>query len=114
MNDDKILLTTLFEKKSQAGRTYFSGRLGKTRIVMFLDRQPAEDGTPTWSLFLTPAGDTARPSAPRQAEPTGPRGDGARPSRYAGRKPAPAGTGEPMPDDRIDDLWPGGEPDWTP
>ncbi len=109
MADDKILLTQLYEKKSQAGRTYFSGRLGKARIVMLLDREPAEDGTPKWSLFLSQAD-----PAPSNAGTDRPRGDGSRPPRQSFRKPAPAGTNEPAPNDPIDDLWPGPEPDWTP
>jgi hypothetical protein len=116
MTDAKLLLTTFYEKTSKSGNVYYTGRLGKARIVLLEDREPSPDGTPTWSLFLTPAGDTARPSAPRQAEPTGPRRDGARPPRNALRKPPPAGAGEPAPNDPIDDLWPGpgGEPEWGP
>jgi hypothetical protein len=114
MTDEKLLLTTLYEKQSKTGNTYYTGRLGKARVILLKDREPSPDGTPTWSLFLTPAGDTARPSASRQAEPTGPRRDGARHSRQSFRKPPPAGDAEPAPNDPIDDLWPGPEPDWTP
>jgi hypothetical protein len=111
MTDDKILLTTLFEKKSQAGRTYFSGRLGKCRVVMLIDRETGEGGEPRWSLFLSPAD-----PAPSNAGTDKPRRDGARFSRRRENSNAPAGAGEPAPNDPLDDLWPGpgGEPQWTP
>jgi hypothetical protein len=109
MTDDKILLTQLFEKTSKSGNRYFSGRLGKCRVVMLLDRETGEGGEPRWSLFLSPAD-----PAPSNAGTDRPRGDGNRPQRQSFRKPAPAGTNEPAPNDPIDDLWPGPEPDWTP
>ena len=51
--DEKILLTTLWERTSAKGTVYLSGFLGKARLVAFRG-DPLEDGTPTWKLFISP------------------------------------------------------------
>jgi len=96
MADDKLLLTQLFEKTSKSGNRYFSGRLGKCRVVMLLDREPAEDGTPRWSLFLSQAD-----AAPSNAQTSRPRDT----SRQR-RADAPASDDAPWPNDAM--------PEWTP
>ena len=57
--DDKVLLTTLWERTSQKGTVYLSGYLGKARLVAFRG-EPTEDGAPTWKLFVQAGKDAGR------------------------------------------------------
>ena len=46
-------LARVFEKTSATGNRYFVGRLGGSRLLMFLDRESDSDD-PCWSLFVSP------------------------------------------------------------
>jgi hypothetical protein len=71
----KVLVATLWQRRSERGNEYLSGFLGKARIVGFRG-EPTADGTPTWDIYLQPgkeqderAGGRAQesPNSPRQS-----------------------------------------------
>ena len=41
--DDKVLLGRLYERTSQKGNRYFSGRLGAARVMLFKDDYADDD-----------------------------------------------------------------------
>jgi hypothetical protein len=49
----KVLVATLWQRRSGRGNEYLSGFLGKARIVGFRG-EPTADGTPTWDIYLQP------------------------------------------------------------
>ena len=51
--DARIPLCRGWGRKSSAGRTYFTGRLGQARLLLFPDTDP--EGTPVLDLVLVPA-----------------------------------------------------------
>lgn len=52
MTDTLIPLCGLYENTSQkTGRRYFTGYLGKAKLVMF-EAKDAKDGEPQWTLFV--------------------------------------------------------------
>ena len=53
--DDKVLLGRLYERTSQKGNRYFSGRLGPVRVVLFKDEY-ADDAN-VWQLFVQDGGE---------------------------------------------------------
>ena len=50
-----LTATRLFEKRSAAGNTYFTGRMGGLRVLVLKSRETADDGTPIWSLCFQEA-----------------------------------------------------------
>jgi len=48
--DGKVLLGRLFERTSQKGNRYFSGRLGAARIMLFHDDKADVDNA--WQMFV--------------------------------------------------------------
>lgn len=58
-----VPLAGLYENTSKNGNRYFSGYLGKARVVMFENRE-AKDGEPGWTLFVQ-----ERAEKPREARP---------------------------------------------
>jgi len=52
-SDQKVLITTLWQRTSGKGNEYLSGFLGKARIIGFRGA-PTTDGTPTWDLYVQP------------------------------------------------------------
>lgn len=63
MSDNAALvpLAGLYENTSKNGNRYFSGYLGKARVVMF-EARDAKEGEPGWTLFVQ-----ERPEKPREA-----------------------------------------------
>ena len=55
--DNGPLMTAarLFERRSAAGNTYFTGRMGGLRVLVLKSRETADDGTVIWSLCLQEA-----------------------------------------------------------
>ncbi len=53
--DDKVLLGRLYERTSQKGNRYFSGRLGAARIMLFKDDYADDDNV--WQLFVQDGGE---------------------------------------------------------
>jgi hypothetical protein len=51
---DGIELFKLFQRKSASGRTYFQGRLGGARVVVFKDTGAVVDGdtVAVWNVYL--------------------------------------------------------------
>ncbi len=47
---DKVLLGRLYERTSQKGNRYFSGRLGAARVMLFKDDYADDDNV--WQLFV--------------------------------------------------------------
>jgi hypothetical protein len=97
-------LATLYELVSGRGTRYLIGRLGLAKVVL-LPGDPTEDETPTWRLLVqeATASVTPRPARPERARST----DTPRRRPYS-RSTSGTDPG-PMPDDRIDDLWPEGD-----
>ncbi len=53
--DDKVLLGRLYERTSQKGNRYFSGRLGAARVMLFKDDYADDDNV--WQLFVQEGGE---------------------------------------------------------
>lgn len=49
--EPKVLLLQLSERTSGTGTRYFSGWLGKARLVGFLADEPDRDGNPLWNVY---------------------------------------------------------------
>ncbi len=60
--DDKVLLGRLYERTSQKGNRYFSGRLGAARIMQFKDEYADDDNV--WQLFVQDGGEKKAPGGP--------------------------------------------------
>jgi hypothetical protein len=82
----------LWRKKSASGNEYFVGRLGGVRIVILQNRDAARDSEPDFHLFF----------AERREDAPQPRA----PSRRRSYGVPRAEAALPLPDDRVDDLWP--------
>ena len=72
---EKIQIARLFEKTSKNGNTYFVGRMGPARILMFRNDRSEADGI-EWSLFVQAANDKkptgkSRGTQSRNAQSTG-------------------------------------------
>lgn len=108
----KVRLGRLFERVSASGRTYYTGRLGTARVMMFKN-DSGEEGE--WELFVQDGGDRApappsatstsraqpsTPSTPRMPLATVPS------SAAGGRKRTRPKGAEPAPivDDDLSDL----------
>lgn len=88
---DKVPLARLYEKKSaRTGATYYVGRLGLARVLLFRDRDQPEEGDPIWNLLLEPIEESAPPTAPA-------------PSRAPNRKPRQPRQPKPEHDDIVQD-----------
>jgi hypothetical protein len=71
--DNRVLLTTLWERTSDKGNEYLSGFLGKARIIGFRGK-PTADGIQTWEIYLQPGKEqesagTGRTQQPRRLSP---------------------------------------------
>ncbi len=64
--DDKVLLGRPYERTSQKGNRYFSGRLGAARIMLFKDDY-ADD---VWQLFVQDGGEKSHQVAQEHEDPT--------------------------------------------
>ena len=53
--DEKVLLGRLYERTSQKGNRYFSGRLGAARVMLFKDDYADDDNV--WQLFVQDGGE---------------------------------------------------------
>jgi hypothetical protein len=91
----------LWQKTSAAGNTYFVGRLGGVKILIFENRDRSDQNVPTHTLYFAdgeaPRAETRDPvpaSAPRRR------------SSYSPSRRSALGNGGSLPDDRLDDLWP--------
>jgi hypothetical protein len=85
--DEPITATRLYEKKSRNGNTYFTGRLGGLKVLIFKSRDVADDGSPIWDLKLAqaqPYKERERPDqqAPRPAHEIEPIDEGAAPRSF--------------------------------
>jgi hypothetical protein len=65
MNDVLIKLTGLWERERRGnpGNTYWSGRLGAAKILVFKNNRKESDSDPDYNVFIT------EPSPPRQGRP---------------------------------------------
>ncbi len=59
--DGKVLLGRLYERTSQRGNKYFSGRLGTARIMLFHDDKADVDNC--WQMFVQDGDDKAPQTA---------------------------------------------------
>ena len=59
-----VQFARVFEKTSDAGRRYFVGRLGPSRILMFLDER-SESEDPEWQIFVAEIPGDAKSTTPR-------------------------------------------------
>ena len=54
--DDPISVCRLYEKISKTtGNTYFAGRWGNAKVLLFKSKEVAEDGSAIWDLKLAQA-----------------------------------------------------------
>jgi hypothetical protein len=66
--DDPISVCRLFEKTSKTtGNTYFAGRWGNAKVLLFKSKEVADDGSAIWDLKLA--------QQPRQQQKKTPRYD---------------------------------------
>ncbi len=66
--DDKVLLGRLYERTSQKGNRYFSGRLGAARVMLFKDDYADDDNV--WQLFVQEGGEKSPQVAQEREGPT--------------------------------------------
>ena len=96
----KVKLGRLYEKVSAAGRTYYVGRLGSARLLVFKSREVTEDGTAVWDVFVQQVED--KPEArPIRASGELPFVKSARPTRLLPRHDVGS-----FHDDPLDDVLP--------
>jgi hypothetical protein len=65
--EPKVLLMQLSERTSAKGTRYFTGYLGKARLVGFLDQESDKFGNPVWNVYASepaPRGDQAAGAGP--------------------------------------------------
>lgn len=58
----KVKLGRLFERQSASGRTYFAGRLGAAKVMMF--KNDRGDDENEWEMFVQDGGDRSPAAAP--------------------------------------------------
>jgi hypothetical protein len=93
----KVLIATLWERKSARGNTYLSGFLGKARVIGFRG-EPTADGTPTWDICLQPGKEQEEHGSSLQRETRSPTSS----SRTGVQCGAPKSAAErPAADDRL-------------
>ena len=64
MMKDKVPIARLYEKTSaRTGATYFVGRLGMARALLFKDRDQPEEGDAVWNLLVESIEETTPPTA---------------------------------------------------
>jgi hypothetical protein len=61
----KVLIATLWQRRSARGNEYLSGFLGKARIIGFRG-EPTPEGIPTWNIFLQPGKEQEKAEAERK------------------------------------------------
>jgi hypothetical protein len=104
-SDQKVLVTTLWQRTSGKGNEYLSGFLGKARVIGFRG-EPTVDGTPTWDIYVTPSKEQDERGGSGQRESRLPTSS----IRTGVQRWAPKSTAEkpaadrPFFDDPIDDL----------
>ena len=98
--DDKVLLGRLYERTSQKGNRYFSGRLGAARIMLFKDDYADDDNV--WQLFVQDGGEKSPQVAQeREGPPKTARGARKRLKATSGPEKAkkqPLPFNDPLPD----------------
>jgi len=85
--NEKVLLGRLYERTSQRGNRYFSGRLGPARVMLFRDEKADDDNV--WQLFVQDGED--------KAAQTGQEGEGQQKTTPATIPPWNAPTGRKTP-----------------
>lgn len=108
MSDKAALvpLAGLYENTSKNGNRYFSGYLGKARVVMF-EARDAKEGEPGWTLFVQ-----ERPQKPHEGRQGAAGGRAAvddataNAARFSAAKAKAKARAAPHPgfDDSLDDL----------
>jgi hypothetical protein len=89
----------LWQKTSAKGNTYFVGRLGGVRILIFENRDRSGENDPTHILYFA---DGETPRAANRAPARSPD----RPNGPPRSRPAYPRSQPDLPNDPIDDLWP--------
>ena len=103
-SDQKVLVTTLWQRTSGERNEYLSGFLGKARIIGFKG-EPTPDGTPTWDIYVQPGKEQEERGGSGQREsrsPTSSSRTGVQ--RWKPKAPAEFVPEKPFFDDPIDDL----------
>jgi hypothetical protein len=101
VNNSLIELTTLFERISNNGKKYFTGRLGHAKVVVLPGDDTAE-GQPTWKVFIA-AASPASPAAQKTPRTSTADHLPRRTNVYA--LPNRAQCATELPSDPVDDLW---------
>jgi hypothetical protein len=93
----------LWRKTSAKGNDYWVGRLGGVKILILENRDRDAENEPSHHLFFVD-GESARaaPNTPQRQPPR------RRPAYHPAQRRVE--TDAPMPNDPVDDLWPGGAP----
>ena len=110
MASEMVKLGRVFEKISARGNSYMVGRLGAARLLLFKDR----DNDGCWNLFLQNVDDDGGGNQQRQRRQQQPddrtrRADelnAAASKLAAGQQQRRPDDRAPLPDDRLDDLYP--------
>jgi hypothetical protein len=103
--DQKVLITTLWQRTSGKGNEYLSGFLGRARVIGFKG-EPMADGTPTWNLYVQPGKEQEERGGNEQCDSRLPTSS----SRTGVQRRAPKSAAEspaahvPFVDDSIDDI----------
>ena len=102
--DEKVLLGRLYERTSQRGNRYFSGRLGAARIMLFKDEYADDDNV--WQLFVQEGGEKSPQVAQEREGPAKIPSVRKRPKATSGPEKAAKGhkAQEPFFDDPLPDI----------
>ncbi len=68
MSKPLVKLGRMFEKTSANGNRYFTGRLGAARLLLFRNKEDAEDGSPIWNVFVQDVPEQRTEARPVQGE----------------------------------------------
>ena len=73
MPDFKLPLFKLFQRTSASGRTYFTGRFGETKVLVFREDDVEEDqlygAQARWTVFAAPADQAPRSAVESRQRP---------------------------------------------
>jgi hypothetical protein len=100
----KVLIATLWHRRSARGNDYLSGYLGKAKVIGFRG-ETMPDGIQTWNIFLQPGKEQETAEAERKtASPRRSEQPQRQHARAAPRATAAAEPDRPFFDDGIDDI----------
>jgi hypothetical protein len=100
----KVKLGRLFERTSASGRTYFAGRLGAAKVMMFKNERGDDENE--WEMFVQDGGEKAPSTVPPRANSSKAKRPKSQTTTRAGKTPARASVA--IVEDDLDGILAGG------